>query len=470
MLESPELISSRSEELDSILDIKLKNFGPISEGRISLKPLTILIGPNNSGKSYVAALVYSIIKSTYYMHNAMPGNLARQAIKECVTAHKRGERGLTLSANLVSNINKVIHKQTTTRLEQNLKNNFGTNLANLILIGRDKASIEANAAGVSATILLTKSNQKFTVQDHISSVRVNLGYQDHLSAACNKKNVIIDNLDISDDDRLTSFVVLLHSIHSIGRLQQSIYFPTERAGLLKSYKILSAAMMEYVLHEDTKRRNQPLSALAVDFLKILVCMEKDRGSYAGIAHDLEHEIMHGNVEIESKKDVPEIKYQNKELEIPINAMSSSILELAPITLCLKHIVQPSNLLIIEEPESNLDLEKQRILAKFLVRMIRKRLKVIITTHSPFMLEQLSNFLQAGGISESERVDEFGYEKDDYLGIGEVVAYSFEPQPDSSYKIQPIETSQNGISQEYFIKTQDSMYEESYELEKKMLTD
>ena len=40
--------------------IEVKDFGPIAEGAVDLKPLTVFIGPNNSGKSYMALLVYAL--------------------------------------------------------------------------------------------------------------------------------------------------------------------------------------------------------------------------------------------------------------------------------------------------------------------------------------------------------------------------------------------------------------------------
>ena len=45
------------------LRIEVEDFGPISGGEIKLKPLTVFIGPNNSGKSYAAMLVHSIFES-----------------------------------------------------------------------------------------------------------------------------------------------------------------------------------------------------------------------------------------------------------------------------------------------------------------------------------------------------------------------------------------------------------------------
>ena len=46
------------------LDMRIRDFGPIKKGSISLRPLTILIGPNNTGKSYAAMLAHTIITAS----------------------------------------------------------------------------------------------------------------------------------------------------------------------------------------------------------------------------------------------------------------------------------------------------------------------------------------------------------------------------------------------------------------------
>lgn len=40
--------------------IAIRDFGPISHAEVDLKPLTILIGSNNTGKSYLALAVYAL--------------------------------------------------------------------------------------------------------------------------------------------------------------------------------------------------------------------------------------------------------------------------------------------------------------------------------------------------------------------------------------------------------------------------
>ena len=38
----------------------MKDFGPISKAKIDLRPLTVFVGPSNTGKSYLAILIYAL--------------------------------------------------------------------------------------------------------------------------------------------------------------------------------------------------------------------------------------------------------------------------------------------------------------------------------------------------------------------------------------------------------------------------
>jgi len=47
--------------IDAQLKIGVSNFGPISRGTLRIAPMTILVGPNNSGKTYAALLAHSVL-------------------------------------------------------------------------------------------------------------------------------------------------------------------------------------------------------------------------------------------------------------------------------------------------------------------------------------------------------------------------------------------------------------------------
>ena len=45
------------------MKLTVENFGPIREARnIVVNPMTIFVGPSNTGKSYLATLIYAILR------------------------------------------------------------------------------------------------------------------------------------------------------------------------------------------------------------------------------------------------------------------------------------------------------------------------------------------------------------------------------------------------------------------------
>ena len=49
----------RRDATDS-LELEVSNFGPIVKANVDLRPLTVFVGPSNTGKSYLAMLIYAL--------------------------------------------------------------------------------------------------------------------------------------------------------------------------------------------------------------------------------------------------------------------------------------------------------------------------------------------------------------------------------------------------------------------------
>ena len=45
------------------MKLTVKNFGPIRKATVDVKPMTVFVGPSNTGKSYLAMLIYTIAKA-----------------------------------------------------------------------------------------------------------------------------------------------------------------------------------------------------------------------------------------------------------------------------------------------------------------------------------------------------------------------------------------------------------------------
>ena len=164
---------------------------------------------------------------------------------------------------------------------------------------------------------------------------------------------------------------------------------------------------------------------------------------------------------EGKYSYPEVRYRSREVELPLHRASSSVSELAPLILYLKYYVEPGSVLIIEEPEAHLHPENQRVLAKYLVRLVRRGVHVLITTHSDYLLEQLNNFVLLSRLEPGKRREQ-GYREDDYLKPDEVAVYVFQYDEGSrGYRISEAEvTEEEGIAQEEFLRVDEALYGET----------
>ena len=122
-----------------------------------------------------------------------------------------------------------------------------------------------------------------------------------------------------------------------------------------------------------------------------------------IAEALETNVLRGGVS-EPAVGFPEFRYhpQREEQSLPMSRSSSMVSELAPLVLFLRGIIRPGDTLIIEEPESHLHPSAQTKVASTLAHLVRAGVQVIITTHSNWLLEQISNLVREGEVMKSEK--------------------------------------------------------------------
>ena len=79
-------------------------------------------------------------------------------------------------------------------------------------------------------------------------------------------------------------------------------------------------------------------------------------------------------------------------DIPLYLASSSARGLSDLYFFLKHVARKDQLLIIDEPESHLDTANQIEMARLLVRCVNSGLKVLITTHSDYLIKEFNNLI------------------------------------------------------------------------------
>jgi len=95
--------------------------------------------------------------------------------------------------------------------------------------------------------------------------------------------------------------------------------------------------------------------------------------------------------------------------IKLSQSSSGIQSIVPLMLVIQHLTDELesfakemsyDLFVVEEPEMNIYPSSQKDLLEFIIRRIKRTSdKLILTTHSPYLLTAMDNLVQAGNVSE-----------------------------------------------------------------------
>ena len=210
-------------------------------------------------------------------------------------------------------------------------------------------------------------------------------------------------------DTLITALVDLATAQSAGPLSHPAhYLPADRTGVMHAHRAVVGAVIDRAASAGlVDAPSVPtLSGVMADFLRDLITIDDDGRPTlkAGdiFASALERDVLGGEVAVErSGANYPTFVYRPTGLdrELPIMTSSSMVSELAPVALYLRHYVKPGDTLIIEEPESHLHPSMQAEFALHLVRLVHAGIRVIVTTHSEWILDQLANLVRLSQLSE-----------------------------------------------------------------------
>lgn len=172
-------------------------------------------------------------------------------------------------------------------------------------------------------------------------------------------------------------------------LRNSLYIPTERIVGAQITKILP--VVNLVAKEQVSK----------NLLRFINELNNAKEKYTTSKFDMLH--------VTYKKDGEEefIVLKNKK-KLPLSNASSGIQSALPLLLVVQYGINERDYasFVVEEPECNLFPQKQTELLQFLIRQIYSQDRILtITTHSPYLLSALNNYLYAGAISKNMENEE-----------------------------------------------------------------
>ena len=493
---APDSAAPASAQVDRFIDVEIRDFGPVSSASIRLSPLTVLVGPNNSGKSYIALLLHSIIAEQARLPSLSRRGGAAPACRDIVRGAYDGGRKRALLGEAESGefAAALLANSLRSALRRGIKRNLGSPLGSLVRSGRDRSTIAVLESGLTG-----RPRLDIAIGRQGGDLEVSAGYRgggptieaSHKSARCTvgfagggaagtgpagggggggpvRATYLLprDRLDrpgepIGALSRVLARAVALRMRRSTA-YNRSIYFPAGRSAIMGMHHATFVGIVESASSKELVKSLAVPGTIAV-FVGRLLDLECKKGEFFGLASRMEREVLSGNVRLaDGAPDKPNtISYRFDGMSVPLSRAASSASELAPISLYLKHAAVRGNVLIIEEPDAGLHPASAVVLAKHIVRLVRRGLYVVLTTHSPYLLEKLGKYLLASKLPADERADGLGYGRDDYLEPGDVSAYLLKKGRDGGYSSVEIgNDDEAGISQEDLVKVDLDLSEET----------
>ena len=421
--------------------LSVKDFGPIAEATIDLRPFTVFVGASNTGKSYLAILLYALHQffgksvDTFgplflpsrlrRLPGARPGKRKSAEQAEAINQwlqqtqdETRGRRELDVVlpdeiAALVRPFLQDIDKAAPL-LDDEVKRCFGlAESTDLIrqpegrrarfVLRREFGDDTTNGIGYDFAISRGQTRLSLSVP-----VGMPLRVQEVSRRRLQWRRRFMSRRLASypDPAELADLIVPFMA----GEVARPVYYlPADRAGVMHAHKVVVSSLIGRASRAgfDVESPLPTLSGVLADFLKGLIELVDGRRATesAQLADRLETDILGGSVGIRrSAVGYPSFHYQPAtwQRELALMNTSSMVSELAPVVLYLRHVVRKGDVIIIEEPESHLHPQMQVAFTRFLAAVVKAGIRVVVTTHSEWVLEALANLVRLSEVPKSRR--------------------------------------------------------------------
>lgn len=426
------------------MKIHLKNVGMLDEATFEVGALTIICGENNTGKTYATYSLYGYLN---YM----------RTIRERLFSIER--RGLFDDNDLFKAMReggqdiKITYEKIKERLERHIKDKtrrysnrphiIGLNPLIETMAGKrdDFIGTSFDAEFNISLEDIKKAVKKYLEDDNLNRrykrVIQHTLYDDGLSLLGLNRRVVVRYIEIFLDAML-HIILMKNFILSVERTGVSI-FQNE----LDFIKIAKLETIEKILQEEESgyleadriaQRKKSLYPQPVrdniDFIrdvryeiipKQVSMFKRDKDKYK-ILFDILGKIVGGEYKVTDFGILFQPTASKKAYNIEI--ASSSVRSLLMLHFYIFHIAEENDILMIDEPELNLHPNNQILMGRLIALLVNYGVKVFITTHSDYIVREISNCIMLNNIPDAE-MDKFkkrAYFKKYKLKSNKVKAY------------------------------------------------
>jgi len=368
--------------------ISVKDFGPLKEADIELGDITILTGPQNSGKTILATLIYTLNNTLKNFITFLLVNVFAEHIEEKYGEGEYNEDAITKIITediniILKKLEKKLYRQErliTNLIENEIRANYQVAIDTLIKRGAEKSTIQYN--------------DFFTVKFELA--KGNLTVQ-KLSVSVSQDSILNFLMKYIRRLKIKAEGARILSWQRIGvkliKPRSCFYIPAERIYLLHYLADIVDLVFEVYQrigsrYEETRKSLIGLKKTVLDYVK-----ELNRTIRLPNSYDL---LGVGDVMV--KEGVVMFFDKSHDVTIPLHFAGSGISQLVGIVLPLS--TMNLDFAVIEEPEINLHADMQLRIAEYLAESSkRKMVQIVLTTHSEHFLAKMAHLYAKGVIDD-----------------------------------------------------------------------
>ena len=444
--------------------LRVENYGKIKSAEIEIAPLTLFVGDNNSGKSYLMSLLWGIenlgveaLLGSEYLESEETDELSEWLISQMKTAIQKKKHIAPLE-----DISEMLSNVLNKGLEKN-KDNFVRRIFNSDNVSIGKLSIDLG--DFKGRILDIELNE----QTELLSLSIDS------REALEVHRTIVESKPLKERRYFNSILiqVLYKSIMGIkiveSDTQRIIYLPAARTGFMLTKDIINKVGRNNTFNlPDDREKFTPFVRPINNFLDImgdLTVGQKKNENYIHLAEDIEHEMTDGTIEF---SDMPnkEVMYvpDGHKKGIPLRLVSAVVTELCPLILILKHSDNIARF-YYEEPEMCLHPQLQSRMGKVIARIVNAGIGMVITTHSDIILQHINNMIKLQNRKDCDEIcDRLHYGKEDLLNCDQVRVYQLKARAKGKTVVEELSCGENGFIVPTFNDALDSIMSEAYEIQ------
>ena len=432
------------------MQILVENLGPVKSATIDLsKKLNVFCGGNSTGKTYMAYVLYAIASR---QNKSLGIQLDEQSVENIL---KDNKARIALDLDAISQFREEEFSKIL------------PNLWKLFAISETKS--EDFFAKTKLQILESNSDfiQRIKQARFEEAIRLHKYWFKVKKDDDNSLIVEVEHKTIKNEEFAhflnIAFLPILYARLFYFPISSSAIFPVERNSIFtfnKELSIKNNQRYELIKQLSSDKKFDPFDIFfsssdrypqaIKDCLAIADDLEqfkKIKSSFYDFAEEIEKELLGGAVVVGKEGSVEFASTSlSKKKALSFHQSSSIVKTLASLVMYLKHMAQPNDLVIIDEPELNLHPDNQIKLARIFARLLNNGLRLVISTHSDYILRELNNLIMLGSKSDelNDIKKQYHFKEDEYILVDEVDVHYFHYKLKTQASVKKLKISDYGF--------------------------